>query len=111
MSKKDFTSQMATMNMNQMKSDDGRFKKADAAIAQASTQRALNGQVLRKTFSLPSDEYSNFRLLRRLAADEDRLPSESELVRAGIIMLSGLTGPMLAIALDQVRHLTPGRKD
>lgn len=101
MKSEDFAMQAVKHNRGQDKKG-ARFANADLAMGQAS--------VIRKTFSLPSEECVAIDILRGLAASQGKYPSHSEIVRAGLILLRTLSGPELSKALDQVAHLVPGRK-
>ncbi|MBK4736798.1 hypothetical protein [Noviherbaspirillum pedocola] len=97
----DFAIQAAKHNGN-IDRKSSRFANADLAMGQSS--------LIRKTFSLPSEECVAIDILRGLAASQGKFPSHSEIVRAGLILLQTLSGLELSKALDQVAHLVPGRK-
>lgn len=101
MKSNDFTAQAAKiLNSNSKKKT--RFADADLVLG--------NAKVIKTTFSLPPEEHAALDVLRGLAANENRYPFHSELIRAGLLLLQELSSQELVAALDQVRHLSHGRK-
>ena len=101
MKSNDFTAQAAKISSSGSKRK-ARFADADLALG--------NAKVVRTTFSLPPEEHAALDVLRGLAASENRFPVHSELIRAGLLLLHGLSSQELLAALDQVRHLRHGPK-
>ncbi|MDM0076881.1 hypothetical protein QTH90_20905 [Variovorax sp. J2P1-59] len=62
------------------------------------------------SFSLLPTEVSLIRELQARAAREGRVTWNSEIARAGLLLLSALSGPDLVAALDKVERVKPGRK-
>ena len=97
----DFTAQAAKI-MSSGNKRKTRFVDADLVLG--------NAKVVRRTFSLPTEEHAALDVLRGLAASANRFPVHSKLIRAGLLLLQGLSSQELGAALDQVRHLSHGPK-
>lgn len=94
-----------------------RFDKADSILlkapepAPAPMPTLRKTSVIRDTFSMPPDDYARIEELRITANKEGRSStSKSEVVRAGLQVLSLLNGQKLVEALDRLEKLLPGKK-
>lgn len=65
---------------------------------------------IRDTFSMPPGDYKLIEQLRSTAARAGHIYAKSEIVRAGLLVLSLLKTDELLKALDKVEHTKPGRK-
>ena len=65
---------------------------------------------VRDTFSMPPGDYKLIEQLRSAAARAGHIYAKSEIVRAGLLVLSLLSPVELIKALDKVEHTKPGRK-
>jgi Arc/MetJ-type ribon-helix-helix transcriptional regulator len=101
MKSEDFTAEAAKISSCSSRKK-SRFADADVALG--------NAKVVKTTFSLPPEEYAALDVLRGLAASEYRYPSQSELIRAGLLQLQGLSSQELGAALDQIKHLSHKRQ-
>ncbi len=66
--------------------------------------------VVRDTFSMPQDDYEIIERLRSKAAKEGVIFTKSEIVRAGLLALSGMPVGNLMNQLAAVEKIKPGRK-
>lgn len=69
-----------------------------------------NSVVVRDTFSMPEGDYKLIQQLRQTAARQGRICTKSEIVRAGLQNLANQSAERLALALDAVERIKPGRK-
>jgi hypothetical protein len=66
-------------------------------------------KVVRDTFTIPAEEYLQIAVLKQRAQEEGRKIKKSELLRAGLAVLSALTTPQLLRALEQLAPVKTGR--
>jgi hypothetical protein len=66
-------------------------------------------KLVRDSFTIPKAEYAAIESLKRRAATLGRAPKKSELLRAGLIVLSGLPDPAFSQALAAVPAIKTGR--
>lgn len=95
--------------MNTRKKGESPPKSAKHSEGRA-TRSAKNSMVIRDTFSMPDGDYKRIEALRSLAARQGHIHTKSELIRAGLVLLSSLTPEGLVKALSQVERVKPGRK-
>lgn len=67
-------------------------------------------KVSRESFSLPATEAATLKALRTALAKEGRIATKSELVRAGIALLTGLAPGALAAAVDGLAPVVKKKK-
>jgi hypothetical protein len=65
--------------------------------------------VLRKTFSIPEDEITNFKRIKNRALDYRVVISDSEIVRLGLILVSNLEDKAFQEKILNINKLTAGR--
>jgi len=71
---------------------------------------AENVMVIRDTFSMPGTDYKLIESLRSKAARQGYIYTKSEVIRAGLQLLSGLPPAGLVDTLSKVERVKPGRK-
>lgn len=69
-----------------------------------------NVMVIRDTFSMPGTDYKLIESLRSKAARQGYIYTKSEVIRAGLQLLSGLPPAGLVDTLSKVERVKPGRK-
>ena len=99
------TSRLRVTEENQDKVTLDRFKRADSILT-----KKQKSSVVRDTFSMPPDDYALIEEIRTAAAKEGRISTKSEVVRAGLQVLSLLKGHELVDALNRLEKIYPGRK-
>jgi len=82
-----------------------------AASKRAATATAPKSKpkLVRDSFTIPKDEYAVLESLKVRAANLKRPTKKSEVLRAGILTLNGLSDKAFLIALNGVRSLKTGR--
>lgn len=70
---------------------------------------AKKPKLVRDSFTFPETDYIKFTVLKQRALKAGRDVKKSELLRAGLAMLSGLDEPNLIKVLDGIDKLKPGR--
>lgn len=65
--------------------------------------------VLRKTFSIPEDEVTNFKRIKNRALDYRVVITDSEIVRLGLILVSNLEDKVFHEKILNINKLTAGR--
>ena len=76
----------------------------------AKSRPVENEKVVRDTFSMPAAEHALLKSLRSKAARQGHIYTKSELVRAGLLLLSSAPIHSLLKALAEVSRVKPGRK-
>ncbi|MBM3361244.1 MAG: hypothetical protein FJY42_01075 [Betaproteobacteria bacterium] len=66
-------------------------------------------KLIRDSFTIPKSEYEAIDALKRRAAAQGRSPKKSELLRAGLMVLAGLSDSAFALALSSVPAIKTGR--
>lgn len=66
-------------------------------------------KLVRDSFTMPKDEYAQIDALKQRAAGQARVVKKSEILRAGIAALAGLSDTALLAALAAVPSLKTGR--
>lgn len=66
-------------------------------------------KLVRDSFTCPMDEYASIDELKLRAAQQGRVVKKSELLRAGLKLLTGLEGEQLLAALQAVPSIKTGR--
>ncbi len=66
-------------------------------------------KLVRDSFTIPKTEYAAIDALKRRAAASGRAPKKSELLRAGLMVLAGLSDLAFAQALAAVPAIKTGR--
>ena len=66
-------------------------------------------KLVRDSFTCPMDEYASIEELKLRAAQQGRVVKKSELLRAGLKLLTGLEGEQLLAALQAVPSIKTGR--
>jgi hypothetical protein len=66
-------------------------------------------KLVRDSFTMPKGEYAAIETLKRRATGLGRSPKKSELLRAGLMVLSSLTDSALGQALAKVPAIKTGR--
>ncbi|RFF27212.1 MULTISPECIES: hypothetical protein [unclassified Wenzhouxiangella] len=96
-----------------------RFERADVALSGSSSDRAderekqisSGSTVVRDAFSMPDEDYQLIEAIRqRLIKEHALVRNKSEVLRAGLRVLSEMSSEELLSALEEVRVLKPGRK-
>lgn len=87
-----------------------RAEKASAQAKPAPADAPKVVKVSRESFSLPESEAATLKSLRTAVAREGRITTKSELVRAGIQLLTGLQPAQLLIALDTLQPVVKKKK-
>jgi hypothetical protein len=80
-----------------------------AAKAEAKAPRPAKVKLVRDSFTIPSDEYAVLLQLKQRALSSAYPAKKSELLRAGIKLLSGLSDAALLRALKDVPVIKTGR--
>ncbi len=87
-------------------------KKKAAATPAAPAERdakARKPKLVRDSFTMPKDEYAAIESLKQRLALQGTPAKKSELLRAGLVLLSGLQDAALAKAMQAVPSLKTGR--
>lgn len=93
-----------------------RFSRADVALGSAqneakSSSEGTRKKVIRDNFSMPEEDYALIEEIRqRLIREHAVARNKSEILRAGLLALAGMSSSELASAVDRVTALKPGRK-
>ena len=93
-----------------------RFSRADVALGGTQTKGKApeaipRKKVIRDNFSMPPDDYALIEEVRqRLLKEHAMARNKSEVLRAGLLVLSEMSSSELARAIDRVTVLKPGRK-
>lgn len=82
-------------------------KRRKSVSAQSAKNRVT---VIRDTFSMPGADYKLIESLRTQAARQGHIHTKSEVIRAGLLVLSAMSPVDLVEALDKVKRVKPGRK-
>ena len=113
--RKDMGSKLKTSLEAEDQSLDERFSKADVALgskprgAQKKARQAQ--QVVRDTFSMPSDDHKLIQELRQLLIEEHAIAlNKSEILRAGLHALRKMPPQKRLAAARSIENLKPGRK-
>jgi hypothetical protein len=83
--------------------------KQEAAGKPSKKQAKLRPQLVRDSFTMPETEFGLIAALKAKALDTRRAAKKSELLRAGLRLLSGLEAKALVAALDQLEPVKIGR--
>jgi hypothetical protein len=75
----------------------------------AKPAKSKKPKLVRDSFTIPKAEYAAIDLLKRRAATLGRTPKKSELLRAGLMVLSSLTDSAFSQALAAVPAIKTGR--
>lgn len=85
-------------------------KAAAAAVAKASKEiKPKKPKLVRDSFTIPKDEYAVIETLKQRAATLAQPVKKSELLRAGLKVLAGLSDAALRSALQAVPSIKTGR--
>jgi len=71
--------------------------------------KPVSAKMERDSFTMPKDEYAQLGLLKARLAELGRPTKKSELLRAGLLLLSGMTDARLTAALATVPVIKTGR--
>lgn len=66
-------------------------------------------KMVRDSFTMPDHEYVQFDVLKKRCLKHGVAAKKSELIRAGLILLAGLSDSKLVDVIDQVEKLKTGR--
>lgn len=83
--------------------------KPAAAVAPAKEAKAKKPKLVRDSFTIPKDEYAVVETLKQRAATLAQPAKKSELLRAGLKLLAGLSDTALRSALKAVPSIKTGR--
>jgi hypothetical protein len=83
--------------------------KPAAAVAPAKETKAKKPKLVRDSFTIPKDEYAVVETLKQRAATLAQPAKKSELLRAGLKLLAGLSDAALRSALQAVPSIKTGR--
>lgn len=83
--------------------------KPAAAVAPAKETKAKKPKLVRDSFTIPKDEYAVVETLKQRAATLAQPAKKSELLRAGLKLLAGLSDTALRSALQAVPSIKTGR--
>jgi hypothetical protein len=81
----------------------------DKKERKASEKVKPNVKVIRDSFTMPQSDYSKIAELKLLCLKEGIHVKKSELLRAGILVLSQLTTVQLKKTISQLAHIKTGR--
>jgi hypothetical protein len=81
----------------------------DASAAEAGVAAKTRHKLVRDSFTIPKVEYAVFEGLKQRAARLTRPTKKSELLRAGLTALDGMTDDAFLAALGKVPSLKTGR--
>jgi hypothetical protein len=84
-------------------------KPAVKAAKPVKAPKPAKTKLVRDSFTMPSDEYAVLAQLKQRALAAAHPVKKSELLRAGIKLLAGLTGAALMVALKNVPAIKTGR--
>lgn len=87
------------------KSAGAKRKRLSKAFARPLDKKLKKSVIVRERFSIPSAEYVQFGLLKNRLADQGVGVKKSELVRAGLVLLSSLGDEDLAMLMAKVPPL------
>lgn len=79
------------------------------AKAEATPEKDRKAKLVRDSFTIPKDEYAAFDRLKARALAQGLAIKKSELLRAGLMALSGLSDARFKAALTAVPTLKTGR--
>ena len=79
------------------------------AKAEATPEKDRKAKLVRDSFTIPKDEYAAFDLLKARALAQGLAIKKSELLRAGLMALCGLSDASFKAALTAVPTLKTGR--
>jgi hypothetical protein len=82
---------------------------ADKKERKASEKTKPNVKVIRDSFTMPQSDYSKIAELKMLCLKEGMHVKKSELLRAGILLLSQLNTAQLKKTIAQIAHIKTGR--
>ena len=83
--------------------------KPAAAVVPAKETKAKKPKLVRDSFTIPKDEYAVVETLKQRAAALAQPAKKSELLRAGLKLLAGLSDTALRSALQAVPSIKTGR--
>lgn len=83
--------------------------KPAAAVVPAKETKAKKPKLVRDSFTIPKDEYTVVETLKQRAAALAQPAKKSELLRAGLKLLAGLSDTALRSALQAVPSIKTGR--
>ncbi|EJE55050.1 hypothetical protein PMI14_00050 [Acidovorax sp. CF316] len=83
--------------------------KPAATVAPAKEAKAKKPKLVRDSFTIPKDEYAVVETLKQRAAALAQPAKKSELLRAGLKLLAGLSDTALRSALQAVPSIKTGR--
>lgn len=83
--------------------------KPAATVAPAKEAKAKKPKLVRDSFTIPKDEYAVVETLKQRAATLAQPAKKSELLRAGLKLLAGLSDTALRSALQAVPSIKTGR--
>lgn len=84
-------------------------KAAPAMPAPEKETKAKKPKLVRDSFTIPKDEYLALDSLKQRAIELGRPTKKSELLRAGLKALGGMSAPALRAALEAVPAIKTGR--
>lgn len=84
-------------------------KAAPAVSAPEKETKAKKPKLVRDSFTIPKEEYLALDSLKQRAIELGRPTKKSELLRAGLKALGGLSAPALRAALEAVPAIKTGR--
>jgi hypothetical protein len=80
-----------------------------APADKAKVEKPKKPKLVRDSFTIPKAEYVAIDALKQRAAKLGQSPKKSEMLRAGIMLLAGLSDAALLTALSQVPAIKTGR--
>jgi hypothetical protein len=122
MSKKDFSNALKNTAAAQKQVIEDRFTKADSMLLQMERTSFLETSnevlataiktdpLIRDTFSMPAIDHSLIEKIRMTAAKDGFIANKSEVIRAGLKVLSNLNREQLMTIFSSLEKIKPGRK-
>ena len=109
----DFSGKASTDQKQDLKSP-AQLEKSNLSETKLTEHNAVaaspKSQAIRDTFSMPSTDHQLIDQLRITAAREGRITNKSEVIRAGLQSLVGLSPGQLIVMLNGLEKIRPGRK-
>lgn len=87
----------------------GKPAKAEKAEKAPKVQKAKKAKLVRDSFTMPEGEYEQIAALKKRLLAQGMVSKKSELLRAGVAMLVGLTDSALVAAMQKVEVIKTGR--
>lgn len=114
MSKKNFDEKIHSTVEDQDRALEQRFENIDSLLLKSNFREkastAPRPSVIRDTFSMPESDHALIAAVITTALKTGRATTKSEVIRAGLHILSALEDRQLIKILNSLEKLTPGRK-